>query len=340
MEKEPFISIIILEPYYPDEKFIRCMKSYTNQSYKNYEIILIHWGKKKFNEIPKILKKNNVNVEIIKFFQCNFNPGYAKGNNLGVNKASAEFILISNPDVELSSDFLKKLMNSFQLLENRKNIDKIMVGPRICNYDGVIEYSRRNINFLGFSNIDISKTNKIRRTMVSCGCAFLIKKKYYLALKGFDENYFMYHEDIDFSIRASLIGIKQYIDNSIHLYHLRSDKEFTLTKFKYFYHERNRILMCLEHTKKKNKMLLINLFFEPFHLVFALMRGFLKERLKIYKYFIKKFKFIKKSVEKENNYFDRYYKIDGIFNEVNSNKLIIKLLNTVSKMLFLLYHHE
>ncbi|KKL05327.1 hypothetical protein LCGC14_2607160 [marine sediment metagenome] len=47
--KEPFISIIIVEYYYPKEKFIRCMRSYTNQDYENYEIILILWGKKEFN---------------------------------------------------------------------------------------------------------------------------------------------------------------------------------------------------------------------------------------------------------------------------------------------------
>lgn len=253
MLNEPSLSVVILEPYYPDEKFIKCMKSFTNQTYQNYEIVLFHWGKKKFNEIPKILKNYNINIEKIKFFECNFNPGYAKGNNLGVKRARGEFILISNPDVEVSSIFLKKILKSFQLLKDKKNTDRIILGPRICNYDGIIEYSRRYINFLGFSNIDISQSDKIRRTMISCGCAFLIKKKYYLELNGFDENYFMYHEDIDFSIRASLIGIKQYIDNSIHLYHLRSDEEFKLTKFKYYYHERNRLLMCFEHTKKKKK---------------------------------------------------------------------------------------
>jgi len=340
MEGNPFISIIILEYYYPGKKFIRCMKSYTQHDYENYEIILLLWGKKEFNNIPKLLQNNNINVEKIKIFEFLGDPGYVRGNNIGVKKANAKYILISNPDVETTPNFLKKLMNSFQFLEHFKKTDKIIVGPRICNYNGKIEYSRRKINFLGFSNIDISKSNKIRRTMISSGCAFLIKKKYYEELYGFDESYFMYHEDIDFSIRASLLGIKQYIDNTIHLYHLRSDKDYKLTKFKYYFHERNRLMMTLEHSKKKNKMLLAHLFFEPFHIMFALMNGFMKERLKVYIYIIQNFSRIMKNKKKENTIFDRYYEMDGIFNEVNPKSILFKLLDFFAKILFYFYHHS
>ncbi len=338
-EKEPFISIIIVEYYYPEEKFIRCMKSYTNQDYENYEIILILWGKKEFNDISTLLKSNNIKREKIKIFEYFGDPGYAKGNNIGVNKTKSEFILISNPDVETTPNFLKKMINSFFFLKKKNNTDKIIVGPRICNYNGIIEYSRRKINFLGFGNIDISKTNKIRRTMISSGCCFIIKKKYYEKLNGFDESYFMYKEDIDFSIRAMKFGIKQYVDNSIHLYHLRSDEEYKLNKFKYYYHERNRILLCLEHSKKKKKMLLSHLLFEPIHIIFSISKDFFRERYKIYKFFFQNYFKIIKNKKNENDLFDRYYEMDGIFNETNLNSLKFKILNYFAKMLFYFYHH-
>ena len=341
MKENPFISIIIVEPYYPDKKFIRCMKSYTNQTYGNYEIILIHWGKKKPNEIPKILKKNNIDIEKIKFHNYNFNPGYAKGNNLGVNKAKYEFILISNPDIIAHPGFLKKMIKSFFYLRTYNETDKLILSPRICNYDRKIEYSRRKINFLGFSNIDFSKTKKIRRTMIISGCVFLIKRKYYEKLKGFDEKYFMYHEDIDFSIRAATFGVKMYIDNTINFFHLiLSDTFFKLSKFKYYYIERNRLLMCLEHSKKKKKMLLVQLLIEPLNLIFALFKGLVIERFKIYKFIIKNYSRIMNKKGKENTYFDRFYQMDGIFNNPNSNsKIVYSILNLYAKMLFYLYHH-
>lgn len=334
----PKISIIF--PSYNGEKFLyRNLNSIKNLS--------------NLDEIEVIIIDNNStdsSIEIIQSFKSKIklnlirqekNLGFAKACNIGVLNAKGKYIFITNQDVIFPSIyFLKKLVNSFQYLERFKKTDKIIVGPRICNYNGKIEYSRKKINFLGFSNMDISKSNKIRRTMISSGCAFLIKKKYYEELDGFEESYFMYHEDIDFSIRASLLGIKQYIDNTIHLYHLRSDKDFKLTRFKYYFHERNRLMMTLEHSKKKNKMFLAHLFFEPFHIVFALMNGLMKERLKVYKYIIQNFSRIMRNKKKENDIFDRYYEMEGIFNEVNLKSITFKLLDFFSKVLFYFYHHS
>ncbi len=336
---EPRISIIILTDYSFNKKFIKCLKTYTNQKYTNYDIILVFFNKKRSINILEKLKFLDINPKRIKFIELYENPGYAKGNNIGVKASKSKYVLISNPDVEGDENLLKKLMQSFQYLAKYNNSDKIIIGPRICNYNGIIEYSRRKINFLGFSNIDISKTNKIRRTMISSGCAFLIKKKYFQELNGFDESYFMYKEDIDFSIRAALFGMKQYINNSIHLYHLRSDEEYKLNPFKYYFHERNRIIMTIQHTSKKMKLLLIHLLFEPLHIIFTIKNHFLKERIKIYKYLIQNLKNLITEKQKENNYFDRYYEMNGIFNEIDVNSIAFHLLNFFSKILFYFYHH-
>lgn len=334
----PLVSIIILEPYDVNIKFIDCIKSYTSQEYKNYEIILVLWHSKFDPDIKDLFLKNKISLKQINFIDIQKNSGYAKGNNLGVKEAKADYILISNPDVYVQSNFLKQMLDSYFYLQNYNKSDQIIVGPRICNYDGIIEYSRRKINFLGFGSIDISKTNKIRRTMISSGCCFFIKKKYFENLNGFDELYFMYKEDIDFSIRASVLGIKQYVDNSIHLYHLRSDEDYKLNNFKYYFHERNRIILCVEHSTKKKKIVLINLMFEPLHIIFALLKGFFKIRIKIYIYLIQNFRSIISSKLKENRYFDQFYEMDGIFNEINTNTLSFRCLNYFTKILFLFYH--
>jgi len=339
MEELPYISIVIVENYYPSEKLLNCMRSFTNQTYPNYEILLNFWGKEKFNDISKLLKDNDINLDKVKISAYSGAPGFSKNYNMGVEKAKYEYILISNPDVECAPDFLSRIVKSFQNLARLKKTDKLIVGPRIYNKYGNIEYSRRNINFLGYSNIDISKTTNTCRTMVMSGCVFYMKKKYYEELNGFDEYYYMWHEDIDFSIRAELLGIKQYIINSIQFYHLKSDKEFRLNKFKYFYHERNRLLMCFQYSTKKRKMAISQLLFEPLHLLFALKEGFIKERLRIYKYYIQNFFKIIKNKEKENTYFAQYYRMDGVFNEVNSNPLILGILNLLAKMVFYFYHH-
>jgi len=97
--------------------------------------------------------------------------------------------------------------------------------------------------------------------------------------------------------------------------------------------------MCLEHSTNKKKMVIVQLLFEPFHLMFALMKGFLIVRLKIYKYFLQNIFRIMKNKKKENKFFDRYYEMDGIFNEVNLNSLTFRFLNFLAKILFYFYHH-
>ncbi len=338
-EAQPFISVIILDNYDPGKNFINTVKCYANQNYDNYEIILIFWGKNENNDIIKFLNEHNISDTRIKHFAYTENLGYPKGNNIGVNKANGEFILISNPDVELAPDFLRKIVNSFQFLWKKNKTDKLIVGPRVCNYNGIIEYSRRKVNFLGFSNIDISKTNKIRRTMISSGCVFLVKKKHFKELNGFDEYFFMYHDDIDFSIRALKNGIKQYVDNSIRFYHLRSDVDYKLNRFKYFYHERNRILFTLQHSTKKRKMLICQILLEPFHIYFSLTKRFFFVRLKIYLFFIKNIIKIVRNKQKENNLFDRYQDMRGIFNEVNINSKKFRVLDSYVKALYYFYHH-
>ncbi|MHA1821506.1 MAG: glycosyltransferase family 2 protein [Promethearchaeota archaeon] len=336
MNKNPFISLIVVG-FYRDNKFLRCIRSLTSLTYDNYEIILV-WSQKTDDfDTLKFITQNNISTEKIKIFEYVENVGYAKGNNLGVEKAKGEYVLIINPDVEVEAGFLERLMSTFNLLVKKKGTDKIILGPRICNPNGRIEYSRRTINFLGFSNMNITKTKKIRRTQAISGCAFIIKKDYYNDLNGFDERYFMYHEDIDFSIRAYSNSFLMYIDNSICLWHLKNDSGYKLSKFKYYYHERNRIMMTLEHTNKKFRMTLCHLLFEPLHIVFAISRGFLRTRLKVYKYFFKNYFRILRDHSKENNIFDIYYEISGIFNEVDTNSLIFKFLSLYSRILYYFY---
>lgn len=336
--KNPTISVILLENCDPNiKKFSKCIESYINQDYENYEIILIIWGKGK-NNIYNVFREKNIPLNKISIFRYKGDPGYAKGNNLGVKKAKGQFIIISNPDVEVNSNFLNDLIGTYNNLKKKKLTDKLIIGPRICNKEGVIEYSQRWINYLGFGKMDISKSTKIKRTMVSSGCNFFIKKKCYLKLDGLDEKYFMYKEDVDFSIRAYSMDFLQYINNSIHLYHLKSDEEYKLNSFKYYYHERNRIIMTLEHSKKKKKMLLIHIIFEAIHWIFALKKGFIKERLQIYKYIFQNIFNLLKPSGKENEIFDRFYDMKGIFNEVPLNSFNFKLINFFSRILFYFYH--
>ena len=339
MKKEPYISVIILANYqFGTELSIRILKSLADQNYSNYEVIFILWGKTKHISYSKIFKEHNINPRKFSIWSSKKNLGFTYRNNLGLKLTKGELIHIINPDIEVESDYLKKIMKSFHYLENLKKTDKIMLGPKIYNKDGIIGISRININFLGFSYLDFTKTNKIRRTMINSGCSFLMKKKYFEKLGGFDTSYFMYHDDTEFSYRSTTMGIKHYVDNSIHLRHLRSIKEHKMNKFKFSWWERNRFKFTLENSTKKGKILLCQLLMEPIMYIYAIKNGFLLEKLKISKFLARNLKTIMNKKTEGKKYFENYYNMAGIFNEVNVGSIMFLFLNFFVRCLFLFYH--
>lgn len=103
------ISIII--PIYNAENYIkRCINSLLNQSYQNYEIILIDDGSK--DNSRKVLKEFEGNKKIRIYFQENI--GVAKTRNKGIKLAKGEYITFIDNDDYIDSDYLEKLYNNIQ----------------------------------------------------------------------------------------------------------------------------------------------------------------------------------------------------------------------------------
>lgn len=336
----PLISIILVGFAEIEYKFEKTLSSISKQTYPNLEIILI------WSQFPSNLRSKNKLRDLINdiqipvhFYAFSRNLGYAKGNNIGTKHANGKFLMILNTDVEFKPDLIQKLFNHYKFINSAKSSlsKSLILMPRICNPTGTVEYSRRSINFLGMSNMDFSKSKKVRRTMILSGCAFLILKSDFNLLHGFDEKYFMYREDIDFSIKALRNQIPIYVDNSLKLWHLKTDKEYSLNHFKYYYIERNRLIFSFENSKNKIAMLIAQLLFEPIHIIFAIINsGFLKIRARIYKDIIWNWKWLKLEHGKENSLFDRNCNFGGLSNQIKT-KFFVKLLNLYSPILHRMY---
>ena len=107
-EKEPLISVIILN-YNAGNLLLDCVESLLNSNYKNFEIIVIDnvssdnshkKCKEKFSDILLIENKKNL--------------GYCGGNNIGIEKANGEFLVILNPDVIVESNWLNELLIGYE----------------------------------------------------------------------------------------------------------------------------------------------------------------------------------------------------------------------------------
>ena len=152
----------------------------------------------------------------VKLIESDVNAGFAKGNNVGIERATGRYICLVNPDVEFLDDCLGKLCRYMDL-----NQKVGICGPKILNKDGTIQYSCReypslwnNLCFaLGlhrlfpqiafFSNELMSyfDHNELREVDALSGCFMVARREATNEVGLLDDSFFMYSEDVDWCRR-------------------------------------------------------------------------------------------------------------------------------------------
>ncbi len=245
------LSIIIVN-YKVEEALFKCIKSIELKiKGVSYEIIVIE-NDKKTNLTRKLKIYKNV-----KYIRAEKNLGYGAGNNLGVKFASGEFLFILNPDTEIIEGDVKKILSEFNsktgvvapILLDKKGKEFLLQGTRRLTPFSAI-FSTSIINKI-FPNNPISKqywmkgTNRNKKYPVDVvpGTAFIIKRSLFEKLKGFDEKFFLYFEEMDLSERIESLGYKLYMSPDLKIKHLwgestdkekNKDKIFKESRYYYF----------------------------------------------------------------------------------------------------------
>ncbi len=205
----PKVSIIIVN--YNQKYFPRMCVEAIERSEVNfdYEIIVVDNGStdESIHQLHQLRKAGRIHLH-----EAKKNLGYGKANNLGVEKAKGEFIIISNPDVFVKEDTMQKMVD---YLEEHTEIG--LMGPLLRYYNGEIQEScRRDMNFL---DLIIKRTflkriprfkkrlqnylmgdfdhNVIHRVDLITGAYFIMRKAVYEEVEGFDPRYFLFMEDYD-----------------------------------------------------------------------------------------------------------------------------------------------
>jgi GT2 family glycosyltransferase len=178
-----------------------CINSISDD--KNILEILVVDNNSKDNSYFFLKKFFNFNkkVKIIKSIK---NLGAAGGRNLGANQAKGKYLLFIDSDNVISKDMSRFLLSTL----NEKNV--IMTGPvslyfekkkMIWCLDAYISrftsISKYNYNKVNYSSLN---KNKVYDTDHILNC-FMVEKKKFNSIKGFDERYFIMFEEADFAAR-------------------------------------------------------------------------------------------------------------------------------------------
>ncbi len=210
------ISIII--PNYQSEHYL---SSCINSLLKHvddvlYEIIIINNDSKKIN--VDLVNKN------IRIVENNHNDGFAKACNRGALLAQGKILFFLNPDTNFEKGNIQNLISAFsdssvgavspQLLTIDNEIQPWSSGYEITLFEIIL-------NKLGFvSSKKLWKKNTNAVPLWISGAALAISKNLFEKINGFDENFFMYFEDVDLCKRITSQGLRILILPSVQILHL------------------------------------------------------------------------------------------------------------------------
>ncbi len=201
-----------------------------------------------------VVKKNYPPVKIIELKE---NKGFGFAHNQVINELNSEYHVIINPDIYFSKNVIKILVDYLN-----ENDDAVLITPKILCEDGSEQYLAKKdpkLKYLlagrfekYFKFLSKYRDEYTMKRVESyepieiefcTGCFMLIRTEILKAIKGFDENFFMYFEDADLSRRARKYGKDIFYPKAsvVHLWERISAKKLKFlfihisSMIKYFY---------------------------------------------------------------------------------------------------------
>ncbi|MFM7018635.1 glycosyltransferase family 2 protein [Flavobacterium sp.] len=172
----------------------------------------------------------------IKLISNSENLGFPKGNNIGVEQAKGEYICILNPDTIVAEDTFSKILNP-----SNWNSNTGIIGCKLVDGAGnFLPESKRGIptpwvsftkifglykisNLFGKYYAQHLSENQSGKVEILVGAFMVMRKDLYTEIGGFDENCFMYSDDIDLSYQALLKGKYNYYFHDTTVIHFKGE---------------------------------------------------------------------------------------------------------------------
>lgn len=182
----------------------------------------------------------------VKVVRNDENTGFGAGSNLGSTSTDREFLVFLNPDTVVLDGWLEALVRPLA-----EDLSIGLVTPKVLIRDDPdhINVAGLNVHLSGISMCrglgkPQSALNKKAEVAAISGVAFAARRDVFEAIGGFDEDFFLYMEDVDLSARAWLSGYRcLYVPQAVVLHNYDSVEVSTQ---KTFWVERGRYLMLLK----------------------------------------------------------------------------------------------
>lgn len=219
----------------------------------NYSMEVIVVDNASKEDEASIIEKRYPNIKVIR---SNKNLGFAGGNNLGIKAARGKYLFFINNDTLLSHQ-PSAIDHLIHRLESDEKIG--MVCPKIrfawdnnpiqfAGYTPLSRFTMRNRS-IGFGETDKGQYEIPHSTPYAHGAAMMVKREALKKVGLMPECYFLYYEELDWSMMFTRAGYTIWYEPACTVYHKESQATGQNSPLKVYYLTRNRLLFVKRNKK-------------------------------------------------------------------------------------------
>ncbi len=222
---------------------------------ENMEVIVVDNASK--NQEAETIAVRYPQVKVI---QSEKNLGFAGGNNLGIQAAQGKYLFLINNDTFFKDFNIQALIDRME-----SSTDIGIVCPKIrfawgnnsIQYTGYSRLSRVSVrnHAIGFNEEDYGQYDSAHPTPYAHGAAMLIKRDAINNIGPMPDCYFLYYEELDWSMMFTRAGYQIWYEPKCTIYHKESQATGQNSPLRTYYLTRNRLLLVRHNPQEFNKPL-------------------------------------------------------------------------------------
>ncbi len=236
----------------------------------SFQVLIVDNGSRQILELPKSLHKKKFEV-----IRSEANLGFTGGNNLGMHYVSQhyefDYFLLLNNDTTVDPKFLVHLYNCAQnnlkagLISakiyfskgreyHQSSYLKKELGSVLWFAGGSIDWPHLVAFHRGVDEVDRGHFDKKVDSDFVTGCVMLIPKNVFEQVGYLDKRYFLYLEDVDYSVRVKNHGFSLHVCMKSKVWHKNAGSSGSGSSLHRYYQERNRLFFALKFAPLRYKL--------------------------------------------------------------------------------------
>ena len=263
-----FVNLITFNDSTSTNECLRSLEKLNKKGFELFVVVVDNGSKERF----EVKREYSFNLKIL---YSEDNLGFSGGQNYGIKYAleeNADYIVVLNNDTVTDENLIVELLGSFDDPKIGVVCPKIYfakgyeyhkdryaekdLGKIFWYAGGVIDWKNVFGNHRGVDEVDKGQYNLRGETEVATGCCMMVGREIFEKVGMFDENFFLYYEDADLSMRLKKQGFMIIYEPKAILWHKNAVATGSGSPLQDYYITRNRLVFGFRYAKPRVKVAL------------------------------------------------------------------------------------